>query len=245
MGALGHVLEREGLATTQISLIREHTERMRPPRALWVPFELGRPLGAPDDAGFQRDVLRATLALLDAPSGPVLADYPHEAPASPGDADADMEGWVCPISLPPPTSDDPAANLLAEIAEMRPWHDLAVERFGRTTTGASGLDIEAAAHLIAGHLDEPWPDSPDPALHPADALKLATEDLKAFYTEAVAAQPGTPTSRDTADWFWGETVAGATLLALHPRLKASDDKRYQVLANTVLVPRAQQHRLVG
>ena len=64
MGALGHFLEREGLATTGISLVREHTEKVRPPRALWVTFELGRPLGRPDDPPFQQRVVRAALDLL-------------------------------------------------------------------------------------------------------------------------------------------------------------------------------------
>ena len=47
MGGLAIYFEEEGLATTQISLIRIHTERTRPPRALWVPYELGRPIGVP------------------------------------------------------------------------------------------------------------------------------------------------------------------------------------------------------
>ncbi|MBT5161958.1 MAG: hypothetical protein HOL89_19300, partial [Alphaproteobacteria bacterium] len=49
MSALGHFLEEEGIATTIISLIRVHSEKVRPPRSLFVPFELGRPLGAPND----------------------------------------------------------------------------------------------------------------------------------------------------------------------------------------------------
>jgi hypothetical protein len=53
VGALGHYLEAEGVPTTSISLVREHTEVIRPPRALWVTFELARPLGAPDDAALQ------------------------------------------------------------------------------------------------------------------------------------------------------------------------------------------------
>ena len=73
MGALGHYLESEGIATTGISLVREHTEAMQPPRFLWVPFPLGRPLGAPGDAAFQHRVIRAALSLLEAPAGPVLA----------------------------------------------------------------------------------------------------------------------------------------------------------------------------
>ena len=64
MGALGHFLEEEGVPTTQISLVREHTAAMNPPRALWVPFILGRPFGVPNDPAFQRRVLLAVLGLL-------------------------------------------------------------------------------------------------------------------------------------------------------------------------------------
>ncbi|UCG38011.1 MAG: hypothetical protein JSV00_07355 [bacterium] len=75
MGALAHYLEDEGLSTTQISLVREHTLRIRPPRALWVPFELGRPLGPPGEPEIQARVLRAALQLLERPSGPVLEEF--------------------------------------------------------------------------------------------------------------------------------------------------------------------------
>ena len=70
MSAIAHYLEEAGIPTTGISLVRDNTERMRPPRALWVPFELGRPFGAPNDADFQSEVLRAALALLERPDGP-------------------------------------------------------------------------------------------------------------------------------------------------------------------------------
>ena len=89
MGGLGHFLEREGLATTQISLVREHTAVMKPPRALWVPFELGRPLGEPGDAAFQRRVLMAALDLLDAAPDPVLVDFPDDAPSAADVDDSD------------------------------------------------------------------------------------------------------------------------------------------------------------
>ncbi len=64
VGGLAHFFEEEGVPTTQISLVRLHTERINPPRALWVPFELGRPLGIPDDPTFQKRVLLAALKLL-------------------------------------------------------------------------------------------------------------------------------------------------------------------------------------
>ena len=44
--AMSHILERQGSATSGIGLVREHTETVRPPRALRVTFELGRPLPA-------------------------------------------------------------------------------------------------------------------------------------------------------------------------------------------------------
>ena len=101
MGALAHYLEDEGLPTTQISLIREHTEKIKPPRALWVPFELGRPLGAPGDAAFQTRVLRRVLSLLEASSGPVLEDFSEEAPV----AIESPTAVVCPVNFPAPVKD--------------------------------------------------------------------------------------------------------------------------------------------
>ena len=92
MGALSHYLEREGIPTTQISLIREHTEIIRPPRALWVPFELGRPLGAPENPELQHRVLLAALELLDAPEGPLLVDFPEEAPEGADGHDKGLDG---------------------------------------------------------------------------------------------------------------------------------------------------------
>ena len=114
---LAHFIEDEGIATTAISLVREHTERIRPPRALWVPFELGRPLGAPDAPDFQREVLRAALALLERPAGPVIEDYPHEAPL----ASATADGWACPVALPAPELGEGDATVLADDVDGALW----------------------------------------------------------------------------------------------------------------------------
>src|SRR5882762_9905283 len=67
-----------GLVTVSISLVREHTEKLKPPRALWVPFPFGLPLGHPEDIAEQRAVLDAALVLLDEPAVPVLRDYAGE-----------------------------------------------------------------------------------------------------------------------------------------------------------------------
>src|SRR5207253_1321820 len=75
VGVVARRLEEAGLVTVGISLVREHTEKLKPPRALWVPFPFGLPLGHPDDLVEQRAVLDAALALLDEPEVPVLRDY--------------------------------------------------------------------------------------------------------------------------------------------------------------------------
>ena len=61
-------LERQGIATVAIQLLREVAERVQPPRALCVPFAHGYPLGAPGDPARQHAVLEAALRLLEDPS---------------------------------------------------------------------------------------------------------------------------------------------------------------------------------
>ena len=56
-------LERRGIATASITMLPEVTSAVRPPRALSVPWELGFPLGEPDDKGGQRTVVRRLLLL--------------------------------------------------------------------------------------------------------------------------------------------------------------------------------------
>jgi len=70
-------LERRGIATVAIQLLREVALRVRPPRALFVPFPHGYPLGRPGDAAGQRRVIESALRLLETPSlvPPVLVDF--------------------------------------------------------------------------------------------------------------------------------------------------------------------------
>ena len=160
---------------------------MRPPRALWVPFMLGRPFGAPNAPDFQRTVLRALLALFERPAGPVLEDFPEDAPA----LDDAETAFACPVSLAHAAGhgDDPGEAMQREIAQLAPWYDITRKRRGRTTVGVSGLTIEAAASYALSYRGA------SPALPFAEglsagtALKRACDDVKAYYYEAVAARP--------------------------------------------------------
>lgn len=76
MGLVGAEIERSGVPTVTQVFLKEVAEKVRPPRALWVPFDHGYPLGAPNDEQLQLDVLRQTFALLQRPAPPpVLVDY--------------------------------------------------------------------------------------------------------------------------------------------------------------------------
>jgi hypothetical protein len=70
-------LERHGIASVAIQLLREVAERVRPPRALFAPFAHGYPLGAPSDAALQHAVIEAALQLLERPESqpPLLVDF--------------------------------------------------------------------------------------------------------------------------------------------------------------------------
>lgn len=76
VGLIAGELERRGIATTSVTLLKEVTEKVRTPRVLAVPYALGYPLGKPDDPALQTRILRASFALLDAPGPPpVLVEF--------------------------------------------------------------------------------------------------------------------------------------------------------------------------
>lgn len=241
MGALSHFIESAGIATTQISLVREHTAAIRAPRALWVPFILGRPFGVPNDAAFQRRVLVAVLKLFDAASGPVLEDFPEDAPES-NDGGADTEGFACPVNFGARDADNEDA-LQHEITELARWHDLATSRRGRTTAALSGLTpAEAARHVVEFSRNPALP-SYRAGLARGLALRLACEDIKAYYLEAASAQPGQRAATEAHVWFWRDTAAGRALMQLRDVCLVHEDESVKTFGANNLVPRTILHTL--
>lgn len=74
-GLVGAAIEREGIATVSISLLREVAELIHPPRALLAPFPLGFPLGEPNNGALQHRVIAAALALLARNDTPILEEF--------------------------------------------------------------------------------------------------------------------------------------------------------------------------
>ena len=213
-----------------------------------MPFELGRPFGPPNDRNFQLDVLRSTLALLAEPSGPVIHDYPFDAPAS---AEGD-EAWACalPARPQPAAANDAEAlefRLLAEIAHLRPWYDEAHRASGRTALGLSGIGasgVDAAARILAAAAAGADPAALGSRMEGMPmALRFVADDLKTFYFEAATAQPGRrrPTSAELNQWLFGETVLGGVIYETRDRLSASEDQSLKMVSR-FLIPAAFARR---
>lgn len=229
------MLEDRGLPTTVLALVLPQVEKTRPPRALFVPFMLGRPLGEPNDAAFQRRVLMQALSLLERGDGaPILEHFPDDNPSW-----FDRPDWQPAMDLPPPatprTAADWQAALRAEMALVLPAWERFKARFGRTTTGLAGQPPEAWPAFAASFLDGALPTV---ALHDTSALALRflADDLKALYGEAVQAEGGPPSARQIDGWFWRRTVAGQFLTALRAAAMVSPNNALKTVGGRFFVP---------
>jgi len=209
-----------------------------------VPFELGRPLGVPNDPIFQTRVLLSALKLLEAERGPVLAQYPEEAPIIKTDADP----LACPVNFAYPIEEmNTTQRLLTifeqEMAQLRNWYDLALEKQGRTTSGTTGLTPEEVAAFITAFVRGERQNDQISELSLVTALRMATQDLKAYYFEAVCAQPGQPGDSATlADWFWSQTAAAKVINRVRVICLDSGDKELEQLGKRRLIPVNQLYR---
>jgi len=223
VSALGHYLEEAGIASVAIALIRPQAENTKPPRALWVPFELGRPIGPPSDAAFQRRVIFAALGLLNASKAEsLIADFPDDDPRETPD-----HSWQPPIS---PALDQNADALEEELRALAPAYAQSCIQRGRSTVGLSGLAPAACGAFLAAWLRGDAPESPVPGMSTMLALRFAADDLKAFALEAALAGGGKPSSKQLGDWLWGRTALAAALDTIRRRLSAGDDERGKLVA---------------
>ncbi len=81
MGLVARVLEREGLPTVSLTSAIDITERVKPPRVAFLNFPLGYPVGRPNQAREQQDVLRAALPLVHSVQQPgTIVELPFAWP---------------------------------------------------------------------------------------------------------------------------------------------------------------------
>ena len=217
-----------GIATVQISLIWRVTEKIRPPRALWVPFPFGRPLGPPNRPDVQLDVLRQTLGLVDQPTAPALVEYPDEIE----DDFALEEVWSCPVSFPAVEPKNELESLNAQLRTeallLMPWFDEGLRARGRTTLGTSGKDADSIPEMLgilAAFALDARMTVPEGYAHPMpQLLRYIAADVRAFYTEAAISKPGAgfPSPEELEEWFFLQTVAGDVFYQVRDRLVSVD-----------------------
>lgn len=229
------MLEDRGLPTTVLALVLPQVEKTRPPRAVMTPFLLGRPLGEPNDAAFQRRVLLRALRLLERTDGPIILEhFPDDNPSW-----FDRPGWEPAVQVPAPRSYSGTAAweaaLRAELNLVLPVWERFKARFGRTTVGLAGQPPKDWPLFATSFLDGALPTV---TLHdtPALALRFLADDLKALYGEAVQADGDPPSARQIDWWFWRQTVAGQLLIALRDAAIKSDNTALKTVGGRFFVP---------
>ena len=232
---MAHMLEERGLPATVLALVLPQVEKTRPPRAVMMPFMLGRPLGEPDDPAFQSRVMMQALNLLTRTGGPVILEhFPDDNPSW-----TDRPDWVPAVTLPAPGSPSGAAEwevaFRAELNLVLPVWERFKARFGRTTVGLSGQAPEAWPTFATSFLTGALPTVP-PHDTPALALRFLCDDLKALYGEAVQADGGPPSARQIDGWFWRKTVAGQLLIALRRMAMDSPNNALKTVGGRFFVP---------
>jgi hypothetical protein len=222
--------------------VREQSEAVNPPRALWVPYALGRPLGSADDSNFQKDVLRAAFALLDTATKPTIEDYAIEAPDEAG-----PDVWACPLNLPVVEDSTYTGRLLAEVARLAPWsHETRTAR-GRTlfgVTGATPDQVDDVARALGSIADSAnLTDAPESSVEWAFEMPILVrhlaDDLRTLYHEAIAAQPGpTAPNHDALNqWIFSGTALGDTLQQIaHHFTAASANNPIMTLVRGFIIP---------
>ena len=70
MGLIQRAIEPAGIPTVGISILKEVTQRVRPPRAIFLRYPLGHPLGEAFHATQQRTILWDALSALETVTQP-------------------------------------------------------------------------------------------------------------------------------------------------------------------------------
>ncbi len=183
---------------------------MKPPRALFCRFPLGRPLGKPNDAAYQRRVIDAAFTLLERDSGPVLEEFPDVIE---GEPDTPL---ACPV---PPHHDPSLPKAVDEAVALRPAYDRQLAASGRTIVGkVLGPDrVPEAVGLFVriAEGEAPWEE-----LKALGVPRFVAQDIRAYFEEAAMALAAhVPAANQAEAWFFRNTAAGAAVRRAALRMK--------------------------
>ncbi|MCP4753787.1 MAG: hypothetical protein GY866_23125 [Proteobacteria bacterium] len=216
---------------------------MKPPRFLAVPFELGRPFGAPNQPEFQTRVLRAALQLLerqDAP--PILERFLEDSPETGEEAET---AWSCPVSFAPKQKAGSTRmnSVLSEIEQLKPWHEVYSRKRGRSAHFVSGLDLPGIVRFFDELADgNPAPETGSEIPLP-ELIRLSIDDLRTWYGEAAEGRPGRKSFQKINEWFWTETAAAHLIAAAALALENHEDHFVRIIVERAMVQRQYKEHL--
>ena len=72
VGLIQRAVEAAGIATVSIALVESIAKRVKPPRALLVPYGFGHPLGEPNNPKLQHALITEALSLLESEEPPPI-----------------------------------------------------------------------------------------------------------------------------------------------------------------------------
>ena len=235
---LAHFFESSGFSTVLVGFVKEHLQAIKPPRALWLDFPMGRPLGKPNDPEYQKKIIRSAFDLFNESSGPVLRDFPDVIPVKDG-----RMGYALPVDLVINKKDIGNIDLLveevkAEIKNLGPEYKKALSFRGRTTVGASEMMVSDYIDYISLFVKGEIPKSPRKGIGPVPLLKLVVEDLQAYYTETITFKDKIDDFEKIGTWFWEETKAGRLILCLESvSLRSENRVLRQIVDMSLITPR--------
>ena len=215
---LARVLEEAGLSTVAVALLKEHAARVKPPRALFVPFPFGRALGGAGDPGLQHAVIAAALGLLESESAPVLAEFQKTG-----------GGPVQLVQASDVATLDVGCSAADEVTALRQFYERrAEEERGRILVGLSGVPqrrfrgVVRFLEAFAEGKDADHPDRPE-GTSVLQFVRFCVDDLKAFCYEARMSQRPEETEEEVHRWFWGATATGRLVVRIAERMRSSED----------------------
>ena len=169
----------------------------------------------------------------------ILKEFGEDEPPCP----AGTGPLACPVSFSREEKADPKSleeRFRQEVAGLATWYRAAREKHGKTMADTAGLGIEEAVEFLLEFAQGKLPENPRPGFDLGLVLKAVGEDIKAYYFEAVTAQPGgTRSHRELRAWFWRETAAAEVFKKIKGFCDASDDKTLKLMGGFCLVPRVQ------
>ena len=163
--------------------------------------------------------------------------FPEDAPETAGE----VEVLSCPVSFGDENVYDPdpvKTRFIREIQAMHPWYEMGLKKRGRTTVGGSNINLSSLGEFLYSFVVGHIPDNPRDDVDISVTLKLAAEDLKAYYVEGVTSQPGQDhlTSKALKEWFWNNTIAGTILLELIKSCSKSEDEKIRMTGTYFIAP---------